>query len=201
MNSSWANLRTRSQSSGAGRVSSAMAILDVGARSGRRELNHDLPLVPFIDFLLCIVAFLLVTAVWSHMSRLDANASATSARGVEPAEPSLELHVDMRPSERFVLTWRRGSTVVAQDEVPRRPSLPEGGVRFIELTRRIETLWNRNGLHRSAGDSSCDRAVLHTGNDARFDEIVAAMDAIAGVRRPAARGRDRPAFDVVFAAD
>lgn len=33
--------------------------------------NHEIPLIPFIDFLLCLVAFLLVTAVWSQMARGD----------------------------------------------------------------------------------------------------------------------------------
>jgi hypothetical protein len=52
-----------------------MATIDVGGRSSRRELNRELTLVPFIDFLLCIVAFLLVTAVWSQMARLEAQAN------------------------------------------------------------------------------------------------------------------------------
>jgi biopolymer transport protein ExbD len=179
-----------------------MAVIDVGGRSGRRELNHDLPLVPFIDFLLCIVAFLLVTAVWSQMARLEANAKVPGLKEGTPAEPSPELHVDMRSRDRFVLAWRQGSTLLAEEEVPRERVAAGGGeVRYPELSRRLTTSWTRSGVHRASGDARRDRAVLHASNDADFGEVVAAMDAIAGVRRTAANGRDAAAFDVVFAAD
>ncbi|HVW26786.1 MAG TPA: biopolymer transporter ExbD [Polyangiaceae bacterium] len=181
-----------------------MATLDLGGGgSGRRELNHELPLVPFIDFLLCIVAFLLVTAVWSQMARLDANAKVPTNTGEAPAEPTPELHVDMRPHDKFVLTWRQGGTVLAQEETPRvrSPAAEGGGVRYPELSRRLETSWATRGVHRAPADLRRDRAVLHASNDAAFEEIVGAMDAIAGVRRAAANGRGAAAFDVVFAAD
>ena len=39
-----------------------MAGIDVGGgHGGKRSLNHEIPLIPFIDFLLCLVAFHLVT--------------------------------------------------------------------------------------------------------------------------------------------
>jgi biopolymer transport protein ExbD len=178
-----------------------MAFIDVGGKGGRREPNHDLPLVPFIDFLLCIVAFLLVTAVWSQMARLDANANAPAKANDTTVQPTPELHVDMRPRDHFVLAWRQGGTVLAEEEVPREPAAREAEVRYPELSRRVETLWTKNGLHRASGDAQRDRAVLHAGNDIAFAEIVGAMDAIAGVRRVASNGRGIAAFDVVFAAD
>ena len=51
-----------------------MAGIDVGGGGGKRPTNHEIPLIPFIDFLLCLVAFLLVTAVWSQMARINADA-------------------------------------------------------------------------------------------------------------------------------
>jgi biopolymer transport protein ExbD len=51
-----------------------MAGIDVGGHGGKRSTNHEIPLIPFIDFLLCLVAFLLVTAVWSQMARINADA-------------------------------------------------------------------------------------------------------------------------------
>jgi hypothetical protein len=49
-----------------------------------------------------------------------------------------------------------------------------------------------------------DRAVIHASNASEFEEIVAALDAIAGVRRDFTRGTVRTtdaAFDVSFAAN
>jgi len=38
---------------------------------GKRSLDFELNLVPFIDLLSCCIAFLLITAVWTQMAQLD----------------------------------------------------------------------------------------------------------------------------------
>jgi len=63
-----------------------MAGIDTGGgHGGKRSTNHEIPLIPFIDFLLCLVAFLLVTAVWSQMARINADAR-TKGKLVERKE-------------------------------------------------------------------------------------------------------------------
>jgi biopolymer transport protein ExbD len=179
-----------------------MATIDVGSGSGRRALNHELTLVPFIDFLLCIVAFLLVTAVWSDMARLPTSARAPGQASMAPEAPQAELHVDMRRDGRFVLEWRLGSTVLVQDEIARRAeTAPSGVLRYPALAGEVARLWAAHGAHRSPLDAERDRAVLHTGNGAEFEEIVAAMDAIHATSRATPHGAPASAFDVVFAVD
>jgi biopolymer transport protein TolR len=39
-------------------------------KSGKRSLNASLNLVPYIDLLTCMVAFLLITAVWTQLAQL-----------------------------------------------------------------------------------------------------------------------------------
>jgi len=181
-----------------------MATLDVGGANGRRALNHELPLVPFIDFLLCIVAFLLVTAVWSRLTVVDASALVPG----EPKPPAGELpsvlHVDMRPSDAFILSWRKGNTVVSEERIPRvEVQSAEGRLKYPVLADAVARTWNAAGLHRGATDPERDRAIVHSGNGAPFDEVVATMDAIRAVRRASssARVRDLSAFDVIFAVD
>jgi biopolymer transport protein ExbD len=180
-----------------------MASIDVGRRSGRRAVDRDLPLVPFIDFLLCIVAFLLVTAVWSRMSRLEADALAPG----NPAEPSREtparvLHVEWNGEQRFQLVWRQGSTVVATESIDVPPVVVRGGVRYAALAEAVARSWHANGVHRGATDRERDRAVVHASNQAPFERLAAVMDAVAATRRevPGARG-DIPAFHVALATD
>src|SRR6187397_2338548 len=49
-----------------------MASIDTGSGSSRRKaVDATLPLVPFIDLLLCCVMFLLVTAVWNELAVLS----------------------------------------------------------------------------------------------------------------------------------
>ncbi len=39
-------------------------------KGGKRSLTADLNLVPYIDLLTCMVAFLLITAVWTQLAQL-----------------------------------------------------------------------------------------------------------------------------------
>jgi hypothetical protein len=108
----------------------------------------------------------------------------------------------MRRGDRFLIEWRRGSTVFGQSEVPRKDAVSADGiVRFPLLATEVERLWAKDGMHRSAEDPAHDRAVLHASNAATFEEIVAGMDAIRATARPVRGGGKAPAFDVVFAAD
>jgi biopolymer transport protein ExbD len=45
-------------------------------KGGKKSLTADLNLVPYIDLLTCMVAFLLITAVWTQLAQLK-----TSQRG------------------------------------------------------------------------------------------------------------------------
>jgi biopolymer transport protein ExbD len=179
-----------------------MAGMELSGRGERRARNHDLPLVPFIDFMLCLVAFLLVTAVWSRMARLEADAKAPG--GVGEQQRSRELHVEMRGPEKFRLSWKEGSTVLASTDVPRQPSRAGEPTRYPALARSISEEWQRHGTHRAASDAALDRAVLHTDNAAPFEDIAAVLDALHEPRREmAAAGRTTKvsAFGVTFAVN
>ena len=61
------------------------------AARGRRALDATLNLVPFIDLLSCCIAFLLITAVWTTVARVDVSTGggATCVNEDGPPEPSL----------------------------------------------------------------------------------------------------------------
>jgi hypothetical protein len=44
--------------------------IDGGGGDRKKPLNAELNLVPYIDLLTCMVAFLLITAVWTQLARL-----------------------------------------------------------------------------------------------------------------------------------
>jgi biopolymer transport protein ExbD len=51
-----------------------MASLDIDTGgSGKKPVDASIPLIPFIDLLLCCVMFLLVTAVWNQLASIDAS--------------------------------------------------------------------------------------------------------------------------------
>jgi biopolymer transport protein ExbD len=181
-----------------------MAFVQVGSRGRSRSVDHELPLVPFIDFLLCLIAFLLVTAVWSQMARLPADARVPGLSGPAPKAGDPELHVRLT-DRAFELSWRRGAVVIEQQTIPRAPViLADGTRRYPTLEAAVAASWRQHGVHRSAHDAVQDRAVLHTSNSAEFGDVVAVLDAIRAPRRPAALAPELAevaALSVSFAAD
>jgi hypothetical protein len=172
-----------------------MATISVGERSGRRTLDHTLPLVPFIDFMICLVAFLIVTAVWTQASRINATGRAPGdLLGLTP-EPQKELHV-LTSSSGFELRWQQGATVLETQRVPRVPVMVGSEQRFPALSEALSKEWQAQGVHRAPSDPQLDRAVLHVPNDLPFSEMVAVLDALHAPRR----GKSS-AFDVTLAAN
>jgi biopolymer transport protein ExbD len=186
-----------------------MAQIDTGAGgSGRREQNRELPLVPFIDFLLCLVSFLLITAVWTQSARLAATANVPGQNDCKDEkcreEKPKRLHVEIREN-KFQLVWKQGSTVIASADVARKPvKTADGTVRYPDLEQRLAEEWKSQGAHRDASDPKMDQAVLHSENRAEFGELVAVIDALSKQQRTRDIGGTRvsiPAFSVTFAAN
>jgi len=186
-----------------------MAQIDTGSHgSQRRETNRDLPLVPFIDFLLCLVSFLLITAVWSQNARLETSANVPGPTDCKDGpckdEKPKRLHVEVK-DRKFSLVWKQGDTVVASTDVERRAEkLPDGSVRYPDLEAKLASEGKAQGAHRSATDPKSDQAVLHTQNSTEFGELVAVVDALHAQKRELTVGgatQRVPAFAVTFAAN
>ena len=66
--------------------------VDSGGKGGKKSVNADLNLVPYIDLLTCMVAFLLITAVWSQLARLEAHQKGQGQAGEDtPPEKIVKL--------------------------------------------------------------------------------------------------------------
>ena len=166
-----------------------------GSKSGKRSLDHTLPLVPFIDFMICLIAFLIVTATWTQMSRINATGHAPGdLLGLAPT-PQKELHV-LASAQGFDLRWQLGATVLETQHVPRVEVLVGSETRFPALQEAITKEWQAQGVHRAPTDHQLDRAVLHVPNNLPFAEMVALLDAIHAPRR----GK-HSAFDVALASN
>jgi biopolymer transport protein ExbD len=97
-----------------------MAGVSTGAaKQGRRSVDQEVNMVPFIDLLMVTVSFLLVTAVWTSLARVPAAPRAPSETGkqVTTAETTaLRVKVD---AERIVtLQWQKGSKTEEVATVP-----------------------------------------------------------------------------------
>jgi biopolymer transport protein ExbD len=175
------------------------------SRGGRRSLDSEINMIPMIDLLMVTISFLLITAVWSHMSRLNADAQVPGTPGPTTEPLPRQLDVEMRPEGRFALVWKEGPAVISSTEVSAHEVVVKEGsvrvVRYPELAEKVQAEWDRAGEHRTASDPKFDRAVLHTSNDTPYASIVGVMDAVSSPHRPRAVGakvESVPAFDLVF---
>ncbi|HBQ11354.1 MAG TPA: hypothetical protein DEF51_09325 [Myxococcales bacterium] len=71
-----------------------------GGHGGKKSVDSEIPLVPFIDLLLCCIMFLLVTAVWNKLARIETNQQqpGQNAPMDQPQEEQIRLFVHVSPT-------------------------------------------------------------------------------------------------------
>ena len=164
-------------------------------------MNHELPLVPFIDFLICLVVFLLAQVGFANFARLHSNANVPGVASGEPAPTPKRLHVDVQ-EHRFRVTWRSGATVLVSNDVPLQAVIEDRGVRrYPELARFLDRDWRENGVHQDPSDPSLDEAVLHVQNSAAYEDVIGVLDALRAPHRAVPWAKQASVFAVSFATD
>jgi len=185
---------------------SDMATIDSNssAGSGRRSaraVNHHLPLVPFIDFLICLVVFLLANLGFSNFARLQSSALVPGHSSAVSEAEAKRLHVEL-VDNRFHVTWRTGSVVVASTDVPSNVVIDGRGDRhYPELARVLEQSFQEHGVHRDAHDPTLDEAVVHVRNSAAYEDLIAVLDALRAPQRALPGAQRGSVFALSFAAN
>ena len=132
--------------------------IDSGGGGRRKDVNAELLLVPYIDLLTCMIDFLLITAVWTQLARLEVQQKGQGeSSGGE--SPQTKIAVMVHASGFAV--------VVDQDQRP----LPEvqGDYDYATLTKELKRL-------KESYPDKTDVQVLS--EDAiKFDVLVKTMDA------------------------
>jgi len=179
-----------------------MGGVDVGGGGGKREVNSDVNMIPFIDLLMVTIAFLLITAVWVTFSRMNANAQIPGPpnpeKEITPKTPQKVLHLHVLEGE-FKLVWKQGATVVSESTAPK----PEGeDMKYADLAKKIGEEWNTHGGHKDKSDKELDQAVVHADNGLPFKQVIAVLDALYATQREKAFSGGKikkvPAFNMSF---
>jgi biopolymer transport protein TolR len=132
--------------------------IDGGGGDRKKPLDADLNLVPYIDLLTCMVAFLLITAVWTQLARLK-----VGQRG-----PGTGDEVISEPFRVAVVVHDDGfNLIVGNDQKP----LPTKAGDLDYATLALEL----TAVKRAHPDQN-DVQVLST-DDIVFDKLVRTMDA------------------------
>src|SRR5262245_2991227 len=81
-------------------------------KGGKKPLDAAINLVPFIDLLSCCISFLLITAVWTQLARMDVQQKGPGAAGAVDEKPP-ENQVNLTPSvdkDGFIFSKSTGDT-------------------------------------------------------------------------------------------
>jgi biopolymer transport protein TolR len=115
------------------------AMPEGGGKHGRKSLDAVINVVPAIDLLSCLITFLLYTAVWTQISRLQVQQLGTGAPETEQVDPSKVVMVTLAVGERgFNLSTSQGASF----DIPNLGREPDGKVRFDmkALSERLKQL-------------------------------------------------------------
>ncbi len=141
--------------------------VESGGKSGKKSVNADLNLVPYIDLLTCMVAFLLITAVWSQLARLEAHQKGQGQAGEDtPPEKVVKLVV--------VVNGEGFNLVADQDQQP----IPKRGDQY-----DYEKL---AGELKKFKDAHPDKTDLQVASEdtIKFETLVKTMDTALTARFP-----------------
>ncbi len=141
--------------------------IQTGGGGGKKPLNADLNLVPYIDLLTCMVAFLLITAVWTQLARLQASQKGQGQAGEEtPPEQQVNIVV--------VVNQDGYNLVVGQDQTP----IPKKGDQY-----DAEKLGNELKKVKDAHPDKNDVKVASE-DQIKFETLVRTMDTVLTARFP-----------------
>lgn len=163
-----------------------MAGISTGAgKSGRRGVDQEVNMVPFIDLLMVTISFLLVTAVWTSMARMPAAPRAPSEGGklVMKEEPTA-LRVKIDADHNVALQWQKGTKTEDVTTVP----LDQLGT---AMSKAWATGLASGRVHEGELPTT---AILQVPARLPMSDVTRAMD---GIRTPV-RADGRSAFDVTF---
>ena len=140
--------------------------VDTG-KAGKKSLNAELNLVPYIDLLTCMVAFLLITAVWTQLARLSASQKGQGQAGEEtPPEAQVNIVV--------VVNQEAFNLVVGQDQIP----IPKRGDQY-DFAKLNEELKKVKTNHPDKNDLK-----VASEDKIKFETLVRTMDAALTARFP-----------------
>ena len=173
-----------------------------GGKGGKRSVDQEISMVPFIDLLMVTISFLLVTAVWSSMARLNANAQVPSSQKKSDTEKKQKdkepavLHVRVSDKEKkFILQWQAGTKT---DDIVSLEMEADSSGRYTKLEEEIkkafisgqgpQNLYGDDEGYQSAeandhGSNALNQAILHVDNAFPFSDVVKVIDAIYVPRR------------------
>ena len=112
--------------------------LGTGGKGGKKPLDASINLVPFIDLMAVTISFLIMTAVWTQIGKLQVSQSGASSAEQEQTEEDKTVPITLMVKEKE-LVLQAGPTTF--DPMP----ITRNGTNQIELARFTEKMTEVKG--------------------------------------------------------
>lgn len=144
-------------------------------KGGRRSLNSDINLIPMIDLLIVSISFLLITAVWTQLSRLNVMQQMPGQANPEDTPPEERVRLFLKINEEgFLLSYGEVSKIAKKGKEFDFPKLraelakvrqifadrhdlivaPEDGVQYIDIITAMDLAIQEQFAALSVADGS-----------------------------------------------
>ena len=136
--------------------------VDSGGKGGRKSVDANVNMVPMIDLLISVIAFLLMTAVWVQSGSLQ----ASQPRGA----PSPDTQPENQPDQLKIIINPNALQVFLTAADRRDISAPDRSARLEELRRVLRQRFEANRAQREVW--------LQPDSEVAYNDIIEIMDVI-----------------------
>jgi biopolymer transport protein TolR len=158
-----------------------------GAGRGKRSVDIDMNLIPFIDMMSVLVAFLLLTAVWTEFSQINIKPGGVGhdAEQLPPQPPPINLSVLVAQDGMWV-----GITTGQPRKIDKRA---DGGYDFDALGEALQYYKQESGIFTERDD-------IEIGAEDRveYQSIITTMDTAVAKQFKGIRYTDPASLSVRF---
>jgi biopolymer transport protein TolR len=138
-------------------------------KGGKKPLDAAINLVPFIDLLSCCISFLLITAVWTQLARMDVTQKSQGRANPtdEQPPPSVQLTLFIN-QDGYIFSKSTGEST----------SIDKKGEDY-DYAKLADTLANAKKEHQDKDDITIkvDDAVI-------YNKVVKTMDVVISAKFP-----------------
>jgi biopolymer transport protein TolR len=139
-------------------------------KAGKKPLDASINLVPFIDLLSCCISFLLITAVWTQLARMDVSQKGQGAAGAENEKPpevtvSLTLFIN---KDGYTFAKSTGEST----------DIPKKGEEY-DYTKLADTLKDAKTAYPDKNDIA-----VKSDDDVIYNNIIRTMDIVLSSKFP-----------------
>ena len=141
--------------------------LGQGGKGGKKPLDAAINLVPFIDLMAVTISFLIYTAVWTQVGRLQVSSAGNTSDPKEQDDKTIPLTLTLTATQ---LTFAAGPS--SMDPIPVTRD-DKGHLDLTKLTAQIKDVKSRLPQDEST-------ITVQTADDVKYDDLVRVIDEMIG---------------------